>query len=939
MSNNHNSIFNINQQAARPWVLNPRNRPILPNLPENGLISAIIAQKNENGTMLTLENGESLNIRRGEIAGEVGDNVFFEVTRNNEGTAALRQVFPEAHQQNLLSHVHSVKSLKDLMLHQDYAVAPQNPLDAAALAESHAELRDKANRAVAQLTRSIDRIAGNTRGAAVAQLAAAGINIDKISISMLDSVTAQLDAAVAQNSPKIVEELHNKLDSIMNMGDEQIARLLQSGAPLTLDNLYIYKHSGKGAVQAEPLPEAVWQDLQGDIANFFKREGLENNAENLARARFLLDNGLALDADNFDRLIFLTDIEGNIDFDALAQAAISGGYSGQGLGGLEIYNPEANEAQELKNIDHQLQLAEARLAMSYEAKLALGGTDLEIDLDPQIEALKQLRERERELLAALRELGRTFDTPENQKAITDTFRSIFTLPFASFADFGAIAQNRGDLNFTLQGLESLIASHTYEANATVFSIKHGDAFNKIAEQFAPLLRQMGLSDDAHNIRAAKILTMNNMEINPENLLRIKTIDAKIADVQNRLHPRLAAQMIADGHIPAAMHVDELLEHMAKYNDDFGTNENDMLYRNIAELDSRGDITGDVRAKMIEIYQMLNKISKNNGAGIGFAVNAGIELTLQNLVDFAKNFRASGGRRNTINYAVEDGTYYAKHLVSSFISAAKPRPLAHFTQNEPLTEPLATSVDKIEDIAREMVRNGEISDELDVDAVNRAIAEMTGSKENIRFLVNLGVPVTLANLRQMKAYRERKLDEDLQVLDAAELAQIVEGLIDDVPQAPIAQNESLMQQVEQAAENATDTGKITKLDLLMQNLNFRQMMLENPSDYSFAMGFNGRVADVAMYVVNENMSIDADGGVTAFLSLKTAMGDVQGLVNLSEGTAHIRFASSNATNQLLAENMQNLADAMANIGFENVDISFAEVSAMKKQLSMHTNLPI
>ncbi|MDR2183766.1 MAG: DUF6240 domain-containing protein [Clostridiales bacterium] len=938
MANNQALVFNINQQGLRPLALTPKNRALAPNLPQGDIISAIIAQKNENGTMLTMENGESLNIRRGEVAGEVGDTVFFEVARGSDDAVALRQVFPQAHGQSLLSHTYSMQSLQDLMMHNDLAVAPQNPLDAAALAESHAQTREKAGRAVAKLMRSIDRIAGNTQGAAMAQLAAAGVNINKVSISMLDGITSQLDAALAQNSHKITEELHKKLDGIMNMEDGQIARMLQNGAEITLDNLYMYKHSGGSA--PDPLPEADWQNLQKDIGNFFGREGLEADAENLARARFLLDNDIDLTADNFKRLIFLTDIEGNVDLEALARAAADADYDGSHpLGKLEIYNPDTySPEKELKNVDHQLQMAQARLAMSYEANLALIDTDLEIDLNPQIEALKQLREKEAELLAALRALGKVFDTPENQKAIADTFRSIFTLPYISFSDLGAIAQNRVEI--TLEGLEALIVSRNYEAGATVASLKHGDTFNKLSEQFAPLLRQMGLSDDAHSIRAAKILTMNNMEINPENLLKIKTIDAKIADVQNHLHPRMAAQMIADGHNPAAMHVDEILEQMAKYNHNMGTNENDMLYRHIAEMDSRGDVPEDVRAKVIEIYQMLNKVSKNNGAGIGFAVNAGIELTLQNLLDFARNFQAIGAKPGSINYTIEDGTYYAKHLVSSFISAAKPRPLARFAKSEPLTEPLATSVDKIEDIAREMVKNGEIADEIDVEAINRAIQEMTGGKENARLLSNMGLPVTLANIRQLKIYRERKLDEDLEAaLDEVELSAITD--LFDVGQAlnPVAQNENLTQYAERARENAMDAGKITKLDMLMQSLDFRRMMLENTADYSFATRFNGRIADVTMYVVNENMDVDAEGGVTLFMSLKTAMGDVQGLVNLAGNTAHIRFAANDDANEILAENKQNLADMMTDIGFDNADISFADVSAMKKQLSVHRNLPI
>ena len=78
MTTNRNFAFNINNQAARTPVLTPRNRSIVPNLPENGIISAIIAQKNDSGTLLTLENGESLNIRRGEVAGKADGTSFKE---------------------------------------------------------------------------------------------------------------------------------------------------------------------------------------------------------------------------------------------------------------------------------------------------------------------------------------------------------------------------------------------------------------------------------------------------------------------------------------------------------------------------------------------------------------------------------------------------------------------------------------------------------------------------------------------------------------------------------------------------------------------------------------------------------------------------------------------------------------------------------------------
>ena len=935
MSNNH--VFNINHQTATAKAMAPGKRAGALNLPENGIIKAIIAQRDVNKTVLQLADGEHLNIRQGHVEGEVGEEVFFELNRTSDGGIALRQVFPESHQQNLAAHQISMKNLKELMIHKDYAQAPENPMDATALAADRAELARKVNEAVAKLSRSINRITANAQGAAVAQLAASGVNIDKISIPLLDNVTSQLEAAKAAKSPQLMDELHNKLNSVMDMSDDQIARALKSGADLTLDNLYIFKHSGTVETEAA-LTDKDWQHLQKDVAKFFEREGIEPKAENLARARFLLENDISLDIENFNRLIFLNDIEGNVDMDVLLDQALVLDYTGKGIGGLDVYKPE------------QMKMAETRLMMSYEANLPLIGTQLEIDLNPQIEALKELKARAGELLGALQEVN--LDGENSRRTMLDTFKSIFTLPFANFDIFAQLIKSDGRLNpedakrFNLANLESLITSSAYEANATVASLKYGDVFAKVAEQFAPLLAELGLPGDDDSIRAAKILSMNNLDINAENLLAIKDVDAKLARVQSHLHPRMAARMIAEGMNPGAMNIDELLEHMARFDNDFGTNDNEKLARHIVEMDRAGEMDDALRQQVIEIYQMLHKISKNGGAGIGFAVNAGVELTLQSLMDFSKNFNLSGARRNTVNYTVEDGTYYAKHLVTSFISAARPRPLSKFVQNESLNDHLSASVAKLNDIADGMAEESEIEKELDVARINRAIEELSSSgRENIRFLTNLGLPVTLGNIRQLKTLKERKLAEDLSVLEQAELEEIAKGLqnsdLSEYAAGATAAglNSQLLEQIEQISEQTMEAKKITELDILMQNLNFRNLMFGSMggSDFSGPLNFNGRIADVAMFVVNDNISLNT--GVVAYLNLKTAMGEVSGLVNMSEDGASVRIAAGPAATKFLQQNEGFLAEMLASTGLDNIDISFTDNNSIKKLLSAMANLPI
>jgi len=919
----NNPIFNINHQNAKHTALTPKNRTTQPHLPESGIISAIIVQKDANGTVLQFPDDKMLEIRNGQglVEGEAGDKVFFEISRA-DGNVALRQVFPEVSEQNFITHQYNIKNLHDLMIHKDFAAPVENPLDAANLAEERAELNRKADAAVAKLSRSISRIAGNTQAAAVAQLAASGVNIDKISIGLLDNVTSQLDAAVTANSQRVMDEISTKLDSINGLSDGQIARMLQNGTELTLDNIYIYKHSGDADMPAN-ITEADWEELQTAVAKFFDAEGIDNNEDNLSRAKFLLQNGISLTADNFSRLIFLSDIAGNVDAENLLQPALELDYSGKGIGSVDIYE------------NSQLKMAEARLKLSYEANVPLIGTDLEMDLTPQIQAMEELRKHEAEMTTALREVH--IDNEAARGFMADVFKSLFTLPFIGFDVHAALSENK--LQFTPKALENFITSQNYEANATVASLKHGDTFAKIAEQFAPLLAEMGLPTDQDSIKAAKILSANNTDINAENLHTIKDINAKIDAVQSRMHPRVAAQMIAEGLNPANMHIDDILQYLAAYEADHGLTDLEKIARHIVEMDDKNEIDEINRQKVIEIYQMLHKISKNGGAGVGFAINAGIELTLENLMDFSKNFDSSKGRKNTINYSVNDGTFYAKNLVTSFISAARPKPLASFVQNESLSDHLSTSVDKLENIAKNMEEA-----QIDTQRVNQAISDLsTSGRDNIRFLVSAGLPVTLANLRQLKAVKERNIDNDINTLDADELANITEAL-QGTDLAAYAEgktaaelNENLGEHIETALEATVDTEKITKLDILKQNIDFRAMLLNNTANFSSAMRFNGRISDVSMYVINSEMNTSE--GVTAYIGLKTAMGEVSGLLSIKGNTADVRFAANESAQEFLRQNTDFLAEMMAKSGLTDFEMSFVDNSSIKRQLSVLANLPI
>lgn len=910
--------LNINGQNRMGIIQRDGRNPLNFSADANGFISAIIQQKDANATILAMTGGQNLSVASGQVVGNVGDEVFFQ----QNGENALKQVFPNVNGQNVFGKQLSLQSVQDLMKHSDFVRPSEGASDISADLEARLEKRQAAATAANRLARNIGRISGNVHSAAVAQLAAEGINIDKISIPVLDEVVGQLEAAKANNDARIADEIGQKVAGVAGMSDGQIAQMLANEAPITLDNLYIYKHSGAEAA-GTPMTQADWDALQDDIARFLQEQGLEKNAENLARVRLILDSQIPLTGENFDKLIFLQDIQGNVHIPSLVEAGVQLDYNGRNLGELNVYD----------HVKDAIFKAETRLAMSYEASVNLINTDLDIDLDPQIEALKALKEQEQAITASLKQINA--DTDENFQKMTDTFKAIHTMPYVNMTTYGAMAEDMA--RFTMSAIEQYITSHKYQENATVASLKYGDTFNKIAEQFAPMLREMGFGDDKHTIRAAKILNANNMDINAENLAKIKDMDAKITDIQNKLHPRIAAQMASEGLNPAQMHMDDVLTYIEKYAEQYGTADQEQLLENIAKMDRQGDVDPQTRQQIMDIYKMLHKISKNGGAGVGYAVNAGIELTLENLLDFSKNFDASKGKNNTLNYTTEDGVYFAKHLVSSFIAAAKPAPMVTFVKQEPLSDPLPQSLEKLEEIAKKELR---AQGELDLDKINASIKELSDTgKEALRTLTSMGIPVTLANLRQLKATKDRQTEKEIAKLDADETAQLLEILpsSDHISSIdPKTTNQALSDKAQEIMERADDADKITQMDLVIKNLQFRQMLHNSGADFSFNMNFNGRMADVKLHLLNDN--VDMSTGVNLFLSLNTAMGEVEGFVKMKGNRADISISAEGEGLAFLKSNRGVLTDILSNLGIDDIATNFLDKKYFRNHLSRTDNLP-
>lgn len=216
--------------------------------------------------------------------------------------------------------------------------------------ESVEEVRLKKARALGRIRRELAYAGGRASPDAVRELLASGISLEKISLPMLNAALAEIESvpkedeappggAAAESlrraglpvTPRNLAALESVRARIPDkLEDGQIASIIRSGKPVTVETVYVGQFSNGGAEPAgavtgyhedgpfapgiAPEPDGkVWDDIKNSLGSVFAREGVENNAENTEAARFLIARGLPVSGENIGKYRFLSDIGNKVD--------------------------------------------------------------------------------------------------------------------------------------------------------------------------------------------------------------------------------------------------------------------------------------------------------------------------------------------------------------------------------------------------------------------------------------------------------------------------------------------------------------------------------------------------------------------------------------------------------------------------------------------------
>ncbi|GMQ57141.1 hypothetical protein AN1V17_15360 [Vallitalea sediminicola] len=415
------------------------------------------------------------------------------------------------------------------------------------------------------------------------------------------------------------------------------------------------------------------------------------------------------------------------------------------------------ENQQEKYITAKRQLEEIRLKMTIESANRMMNNGIKIDTAPLNQIVEELKNLEKiNMKNELSSVG-VNTTDSNINKMNQVLETVEAAKNTSTNILGQVMKKAVD--FTLKGITSNDKNVTYKSNmlqdmydklGTKPRADLGDSIKKTFNQLETILKDLNIDINPENIRAAKILAHNEMDISESNINNIKLMDQQVNIVLNRLHPNIVAHMIKDNLSPIEMNINEVIGYMNDFDEFIGEDLTDKIATFINEMDKDKSLTEKERKSMIGIYRMLNTISKSEGRAVGFLVKKDMNLSLNNLMEAAKYLRKTGGKRTDINVNIDDNFGALENLKYDSESIRQ--------QIQQAFEKAGFEVDKSN------IKLMESIEEFQLQITKDNIIDMQYLENNIKELIRKSSPNNLKKLLEEDGIMDKPIEEILNMID-------------------------------------------------------------------------------------------------------------------------------------------------------------------------------
>ncbi|MCM1190111.1 MAG: DUF6240 domain-containing protein [bacterium] len=520
----------------------------------------------------------------------------------------------------------------------------------------------------------------------------------------------QADIPLTEENLDLVSRAWDMARQLGPLGEGGARYLIDNGMESEIWNLYLAENSGAGNADRN-APKFYAEEVQGyytrngednsgleeQIDRVIERSGREVNEENRRNAAWLLDQGLPLTEENLNRLEELGGLKLPADPATFAKAAsealtegknpIHGLLDGKGENLYEkadrlaeYYHSEEAWEKYGGDITARRQLEEIRLRMTAEVNIKLLKSGFSIDTAPMEKLVEALRRAESELAEQYFPLDGA--AVEKYRELQRTDRTVAELPGLPADVLGTFAEGQSTQTLEEFHREGKTRQESYErareGYETLMTAPRrdlGDSMRKAFGNIDELLGDMGQDTSEENRRAVRILAYNRMEINVENLEKVKEADRQVQTVVEKLTPAATLKMIRDGVNPLEKSFPELEQYFSGLPEEY-REETESYSRFLYGLERNKEITQAERESYIGIYRLVRQIEKADGAAVGALVNTGAELHFSNLLSAVRSGRVKsldakvGDRLGTTVELVRQGASISEQIGRAFASDAQ-----------------------------------------------------------------------------------------------------------------------------------------------------------------------------------------------------------------------------------------------------------------------------
>ncbi len=378
---------------------------------------------------------------------------------------------------------------------------------------------------------------------------------------------------------------------------------------------YISEAAGKGS-------ETDGEDFLRQIDEIITEAGYEPDEDSRKNAEFLIEKGIPLTKETLRLYSDLQKVDIRPRLSEMMQAIADGKRPA-----------DAYLIKDYKNIKSERQLKETELMMTHEANRKLISSDFRIDtkeLETEVESLKKDEKAVWDLLDET-----VLAANEIKAAPAELIGRIEFFDIRSERDILTLSDIRNEGVSLKNRYETMQA--TYEAVGTEVRADLGDSIKKAFVNVDSLIEETGLAVDDENRRAVRILGYNSMEINEENISRVKAADRKLNDMIDLMTPKNVLRLIRENINPLRVNVDELNEKLNSYavQDEEDT---EKFAQYLVKMRNQNEITSEESASYIGIYRLIDKLNRTDGAAIGSLLNQNAELSVKNLLSAIRSTR-------------------------------------------------------------------------------------------------------------------------------------------------------------------------------------------------------------------------------------------------------------------------------------------------------------